>query len=200
MWLITPNSWGSLSEVNHCHTHAPGHPCEGGEVKKRWHLTSDPHFKADPTFKPYLNRVFLSDLARDPKDQPAGLFVTENPEHWMHAHGYEQPYVAEVEGMVTNPPGSVRVGYEEFMQGEVKTVRVLTADEYARETFGEPGWVETYFAPLRRFGDKIVRFPNYVGRPVSEMTPAEIKEWERKFSEYAERPDGPRARARTEEE
>ncbi|PWT91552.1 MAG: hypothetical protein C5B54_05065, partial [Acidobacteria bacterium] len=160
-------------------------------VKRMWHLTADPHFTPDPHFKPFLNRIFISDLMRDPKDQPAGLFVTDKPEYWMQAHGYERPYVAEIEGPVTNPPGSVRVGHEDFMQAPMKTVRVLPIDEYAKEKFGEQGWVSEWHAPPRRFGDPIPRFRNYQGRPVSEMSPAEIKAWEEKFAAWARRPDGP---------
>jgi hypothetical protein len=100
----------------------------------------------------------------------------------MQAHGYERPYVAQVEGRVTNPPGTVmHVGREEFMQGKAKTVRVLTVDEYAREVFGDAGWVEDYFGEA----PKIPK--GYVGRAVSDMTPAEIAAWEKKFAEYTRR-------------
>jgi len=175
-----------IHESNDCHE--PAGSSKGGQfcgtVKKGWHLTDNPQFTSDPSRKPYLNRIFLSDLTRDPADQPAGLFITQSPEYWMQAHGYERPYVAEVEGTVTNAPGSTRVGREEFMQGDIKTVRVLTIDEYAREVFGEEGWVESHFS--RSYHPK--KMPKgYRGRPVSDMTPAEIREWERKFKQWTDR-------------
>lgn len=208
MQVTVPNSWGTaVCESNDCHE--PGGQSSGGQfcsdssqagpstpaspapvTVRSWHLTSDPHFTPDPNRKPDLNRVFISDLMMDPKDLPAGLFVTDSPESWMEGHGYERPYVAEVEGQIGPPQaGAARVGHEQFMQGEMRTLRVLTIDEYARETFGEPGWVEEYFAPIRMFGDAPrKKMPkNYVGRPVSDMTPAEIKDWERKFKLWTER-------------
>jgi len=175
-----------IHEHNDCHSPA-GSPAGGqfcGTMKKGWHLTTDPRFVPDTTRQPDLNRIFLSDLL-NPQARPAGVFVTDSPEYWMQAHGYERPYVAEIEGIVTPPqPGAARVGHEEFMQGEVKTLRVLTIDEYAREVFGEGGWVEEYFSS--EYHPK--KMPKgYVGRPVSDMTPAEIAEWERKFAEWTRR-------------
>jgi hypothetical protein len=169
-----------LFESNDCHTPA-GSP-KGGQfcVKQGWHLTSDPHFVANPESQPEWNSL-AGDLMGDAR--PKGLFVTESPEYWMQAHGYERPYVAQVEGTVTNPPGSVmHKGREEFMQGAVKTVRVLTIDEYAREVFGDVGWVEDYF------GDAPKAIPKgYVGRSAADMTPAELRAWEQKFAKYAQR-------------
>lgn len=150
-----------------------------------WHLTDNPHFKPDPSHKPTLNSL-SGDMISD-EQKPAGIFVGD-PEYWMHAHGYERPYVAEIEGRITNPPGAVmEKGHEQFMQGDdLKTVRVLPLDEYAREHYGEPGWVETYHGePWSR------KFKDHVGRPTSKMSPQEVKEWERKFKEYAGRKDGP---------
>jgi hypothetical protein len=184
MITLVPNSWGAtLRESNDCHE--PGGTSKGGQfcgtVKRGWHLTDNPHFVMDPEAKPEWNSL-AGDLMGDAR--PKGMFVTDDPEYWMHAHGYERPYVAEVEGLVTNPPGTVmHKGREEFMQGQGKTVRVLTIDEFAREHFGEPGWVEDYFSEV----PPRTKFRNYVGRPVSDMSPAEIKAWEQKFAKYAKR-------------
>jgi hypothetical protein len=99
--------------------------------------------------------------------------VTDAPEYWVQAHGYERPYVAQIKGRVTNPLGSARVGNEDLMQGDdMETVRVLTLDEYVREVFGEPGWVEEHFdeRPLK-YGERPKKMPKgYVGRSVDQMT------------------------------
>jgi hypothetical protein len=200
--LLIPDS--ALSENNPCHNppgkgggqfcskKSAGGVVDGGSkpeaptaanVKRGWHLTSNPTFAPDPAFKPELNSL-AGDLMGD--NRPAGLFVTEQPEFWMQAHGYERPYVAQVEGTVTNPRGSTMYGptREEFMQGEMKTVRVLTIDEYAREVYGEAGWVEDFHGE----GPKRGTIPkNYVGRPVSDMTPAEIRQYEKKFAAWQKR-------------
>lgn len=174
-----------VHEANDCHTPA-GSP-KGGQFcsKTGWHLTDNPRFVPDPTRKPTLNRVFLSDLMQDSADLPAGLFITDAPEYWMQAHGYERPYVAQVKGTVgPGRPGGARVSREDFLQGEAKTLRVLTIDEYAREVFGEEGWVEGYFSDDPR-PKKMPK--GYRGRSVDEMTPAELAEWERKFAEWVKR-------------
>ena len=170
-----------IHESNDCHNPA-GSPTGGqfcGKVKRGWHLTADPHFVPDLTLQPEWNSLG-GDLIGDKR--PAGMFVGQ-PEFWMQAHGYERPYVAEVEGLVTNAPGAVMYpGKEELMQGEAKTLRVLTIDEYAREVFGDVGWVEDYL------GEAPKRIPKgYVGRPVSAMSPTEIAEWERKFKLWTQR-------------
>lgn len=173
-----------LHESNDCHTPA-GSPQGGqfcGTVKRGWHLTSDPHFVPDLTLKPEWNS-FGGDLIGEKR--PAGLFVG-TPEFWMQAHGYERPYVAEIEGLVTNPAGAVMYpGREEFMQGHAKTLRVLTIDEYAREVYGEEGWVEGYFSKSSR-PPKMPK--GYKGRSVAEMTPEELAAWERKYAQWAARP------------
>lgn len=161
-------------------------------VSRGWHLTDNPNFVPDPTQRPEMNSLGGDLWGKE--NWPQGLMVGD-PEYWMHAHGYERPYVAEIEGRVTNPAGTImHRGKEQFMQGEMKTVRVLPLDEYARETFGGTGWVEEYF------GDAPNKIPqNYVGRPVSGMSADEIKQWEKRFEEYVNRTDGPRARTRNAE-
>lgn len=164
-------------------TSAGGSSSRVPNIQKRWHITSDPNFRPDPNYRPELNSI-AGDMIENP---PAGLFVTEHPEYWKNGHGYERAYVAEVEGDQTDPPGTVmHKGKEGFMQGDIKVRRVLPLDEYAREAYGETGWVEDYFgAPRKKMP------PGYVGRSVAEMSPGQIAEWERKFQEYFERPDGP---------
>jgi hypothetical protein len=105
----------------------------------------------------------------------------------MHAHGYERPYVAEIEGRLADEAGHAR-GSENFLQ-DAHTVRVLTIDEYARETYHEPGWVEEHLRPEGEQAPKIPK--DYVARTVDEMSAPEIAKWERDFREYAHRADGP---------
>jgi hypothetical protein len=173
--ILIPDS--AFVEANPCHDPKSGRFCS----KRGWHLTADPKFTPNPAFKPELNSL-AGDLM---VDRPAGLFVTDQPEYWMQAYGYERPYVAQVEGPVTNPPGTVmHRGKEEFMQGDMKTVRVLTIDEYAREMFGDAGWVEDYFGD----GPKRGTIPKgYVGRAVSDMTPKEIQQYEKRFAQWTKR-------------
>lgn len=182
-----------LLEANDCHTPAGspqgGQFCsKGGATVRRWHLTDNPHFVADPTRKPTLNRTFLSDILADEKDLPAGVFVTDadGVEYWKHAHGYERPYVAELEGTLAPPmPGGARMAHEDLMQGDVRTVRVLTLDEFAREHYGSMGWVEADNSDLPYHQQP--KFKNYTARPVSDMTAAERKRWERQFKAYTKR-------------
>jgi len=173
-----------LHEANDCHH--PAGSAVGGQFcsKTGWHLTDNPHFVPDPNRQPDRNRIFLSDLVMNQKDLPKGLFITDAPEYWMQAHGYERPYVAQVKGRTSDAQGGARVSNEDFLQGEMKTLRVLTIDEYARERFGEEGWVEDYFSDSYR-PKKMPK--GYKARSVAEMTPAEIKEWERKFTEWTRR-------------
>lgn len=184
---------GKFAEANSCHTPA-GSPQGGqfcsqsGATVRRWHLTNNPHFKVDPKRKPSLNRTFLSDLMVDEKDLPAGVFVTDGDgvEYWKHAHGYERPYVAELEGTLAPPmPGGARMAREDLMQGDVRTVRVLTLDEFAREHYGEMGWVEGYNTDLPFH--KQPKFKNYTARSVADMTTAERRQWERQFKVYTRR-------------
>lgn len=123
-------------------------------------------------------------------DAPAGLFVSDSPEYWMQAYHYERPYVAEIEGEVTNPPGTVMIkGREEFMQGKMRTIRVLTIDEYARETFHEPGWVEEnmYDGPGRLRDVLRSKLNGYVARTTKDMSQAELRQWERNFKTWTKR-------------
>lgn len=153
--------------------------------KQFWHLTDDPHFTPDPNHVPENNSLYLGRAMRD-KD-PAGLYVTDRPEHWMQAHGYERPYVAQVEGHVNDEAGLTRDN-EHFLQGPMQTKRVLTIDEYAREKFHEPGWVEEHHAPPIKFGDPIPRMPrDYQARTTSDMKPEELADYEGKFKDWTQR-------------
>lgn len=164
-----------------------------GERTGLWHLTSDPNFRPDPHAKPDWNSL-AGDLMGDAR--PEGVFVGD-PEYWMHAHGYERPYVAEIVGDVTDPPGAVmHQGREHFVQGDdMHTARVLTIDEYAREHYHEPGWVEEWHDPGPSAGPGSLRdrldLEGYEARTTADMTPAELDEYERRFAEYAGRPEGP---------
>jgi hypothetical protein len=157
-----------------------------GQFTTGWHLTDDPNFVPDPTHTPDLNS-FGGDLT---ENKPAGIFVGR-PEFWMQAHGYERPYVAEVEGrLLKDGPTMYGSKDERFLQAPLRTLRVLTIDEYAREHFNDQGWVESHFDT--RPYNQIPKIPKgYVGRSVSDMTQEERAAWEKKFKEYAGRPDGP---------
>ncbi len=156
-----------------------------------WHLTDDPNFKPDPAHRPTWNS-----LAGGLGDQPKGIFVSPDPEYWMQAHGYERPYVAEIRGEEVKDAPVYYPSHEKFLKPGARTKRVLTIDEYAREKFHEPGWVEDYHGPAFSMTQPLseyrarnaARFPkNYRGRPTSEMQPEELSDYEGKFKEWTNR-------------
>ena len=91
-----------------------------------WHLTEDPHFQPDPEHVPEWNSL-MGSVGPNPK----GIFVSNSPEYWMQAHGYERPYVAQVEGEAVEDAPVYYPSKEKFLKPGARTKRVLTIDEYA---------------------------------------------------------------------
>ena len=130
-------------------THSTGtgqevHGGGGGPTKILYHLTDNPKFEPDPNIDPPENALSIL------TDERKGIYLTENIEHWVNGYGYVRPFVAEMEvdedafTLATTPGGGqVFLPAENF--GAMKVKRVIPIDEWAREKYGDYGWVESYF-------------------------------------------------------
>ena len=103
-----------------------------------WHITDHPDFKPDPSFRPENNGTLGGNFS-------PGLFVSQNPEHWMQGYGYYRPYLSEID-----VPDGVGDDFhnspERFIKPEhydqLTVRRTIPIDAYTREKWGESGPVE----------------------------------------------------------
>ena len=109
-----------------------------------YHLTERAKFKLDPKFAPADNAVAIEDRSGRP-----GIYLGSDVERWVNGFGYWRPFVVEfkVDPSVVNDPGvHGRYGGEMFVPaesfGKLTIQRVIPIDAYAREQYGEPGWIE----------------------------------------------------------
>lgn len=109
-----------------------------------YHLTDRAKFKLDPKFTPEDNAVAIED-----RSGRAGIYLCPDVERWVNGHGYWRPFVVEfhVDPSVAKDPGvHGRYGGEMFVPassfGKLSITRVIPLDAYAREQYGEPGWIE----------------------------------------------------------
>ncbi len=109
-----------------------------------YHLTDRAKFKLDPKFAPADNAVAIEDRSGKP-----GIYLGQSVEKWVNGFGYWRPFVVEfsVDPSVVNDPGvHGRYGGEMFVPassfGKLKIQRVIPIDAYARETYGDYGWIE----------------------------------------------------------
>lgn len=123
-----------------------------------YHLTDRAKFRLDPNFKPADNAVAIQDRSGRP-----GIYLGD-VEKWVNGFGYWRPFVVEVQvdSSVVNDPGvHGRYGGEMFVPassfGKLAVRRVIPIDAYAREKYGEPGWVEGDLGVEFDTGDPIVR-------------------------------------------
>jgi hypothetical protein len=120
----------------------------GEQFATTYHLTSRAKFKPDPKFAPENNTTLGGRYS-------PGLFVG-NPERWINGYGYVRPFVAELhvpKHLMSGPEG---YSGEQHIPGEhlsqVRVARVIPTDAYARETYGEHGWIEDRLG--HQFDDK----------------------------------------------
>lgn len=154
-----------------------------GGFRRVWHLTQDPKFQLNPKHIPEQN--YLSIFY--PEESP-GLYVTDTPEYWVNAHNYVTPFIAEIEVPRQTdqpedftPPGPSRQDFipaADFARSRV--VRVIPLDEWVREEYREPGWVEDWFS------DEQIKVPEgykYEGS-AQDLTDEQISELRRRTERY----------------
>jgi GNAT superfamily N-acetyltransferase len=128
-----------------CHDAACAPPPVGTGGSKSvtvYHLTDDPKFAPRADFVPEDNTVTIRE-----RTSP-GLYVAKDSwdiEKWVNGSGYLRPYVAEI-SVPEDAMTDERWGGEGFIPGEnlgrVEVKRLLPIDAFARETYGDYGWVE----------------------------------------------------------
>lgn len=141
-----------------------------------WHLTDDPNFALDPNRVPTDNTFAL-----EQRTSP-GLYVGD-PEKWFNGSNYVRPYAAEIEhpdeaAQAQRWQGENFIPGEQLGQAQVK--RVIPTDEWVREKYGEPGWIEDHHDYAMKgipYSDQ-PKYPNYQyqGPDVRDMTP-EQHQW-----------------------
>lgn len=114
----------------------------GSKSVSVYHLTDDPKFAPRADFVPEDNTVSIRERTNP------GLYVakgTWDVERWVNGSGYLRPYVAEI----TVPEDAMvdeRWGGEGFIPGDkldqVTVKRLIPVDAFAREVYGDYGWVE----------------------------------------------------------
>lgn len=171
-----------------------GHPVVG--YTRSWHLTDNPKFAFDPDRVGIINSTIGGEM-----DEP-GLFITKDPEFWVNRHNYIRPFVAEIEH-----PADVEHGYyqnsDQYLPArlypESRIVRVIPTDEYVREEFHQPGWIEEFHGdvpekfklPIREgdLGMQRYEIPedyHYEGPDVRDMPTAEVKRHMDRAAAYIE--------------
>lgn len=163
-----------------------------------WHITDHPDFQPDPSFRPENNGTLGGHF--DP-----GLFVSQHPDHWMQSYGYYRPYVSEID-----VPDEVGQDFhnspERFITPDqydkIKVKRTIPVDAYAREQYGESGWVESSYGEDFETGEKFTDFapgshdlykktPGYKYPGTAMDQPEEWrKTYERKVRDYQQRTPG----------
>lgn len=147
-----------------------------------YHLTDRAKFKLDAKFKPSDNAVAIEDRSGRP-----GIYLGRSVEKWVNGFWYWRPFVVEIKvnPSVTKDPGvHGRYGGEMFVPAssfdKLTILRVIPIDAYAREEFGEPGWIETDLGyefdtrePLPRHTKKF-RGYRYTGPDVRQMSAADV--------------------------
>jgi hypothetical protein len=110
-----------------------------------YHLTERAKFKLDPKFAPADNAIAIEDRSGQP-----GIYLGQSVETWVNGQGYWRPFVVEfkVDPSVVKDPGvHGRYGGEMFVPAtsfdKLTLQRVIPLDAYAREHYGEPGWIES---------------------------------------------------------
>jgi hypothetical protein len=124
-----------------------------------YHLTERAKFKLDPKFTPSDNAIAIEDRSGRP-----GIYLGQSVEKWVNGFGYWRPFVVEikVDPSVMNDPGvHGRYGGEMFVPAasfdKLTIQRVIPIDAYARETYGQPGWIEEDLGVEFDTGNPIVR-------------------------------------------
>lgn len=150
---------------------------------RSWHITDNPKFSLDPARVGQVNST-LGGAMKEP-----GIFVTQDPEFWVNGHNYIRPFIAEIEH-----PAEIGSGYYEAkdqylparLYGQSKVKRLIPLDEWVRETYHEPGWIE------EGLGDKVPPIPSdyhYTGPDVRDMPPEQVQRYMDRTAAYIENSD-----------
>lgn len=110
---------------------------------KLYHLTDNPNFELDPNYAPEDNTVSIQD-----RSGIKGVYLARDVEQWVNGHDYWRPFVVEMyadpelsqKDRVGRWGGEVFVPAEDFDKLQIN--RVIPLDAYAREQFGQHGWIE----------------------------------------------------------
>ena len=182
--IVSVDKWGFIHEA------ADGH-------ETYYHLTDNPKFKLDPDKVPEDNSVTLSRILGPERK---GMYVTKDPERWVNGHGYVRPYVAEIHANPSHIQGGEYSG-EGFIPSEhldkARVHRVMPLDAYAREQYGDHGWIEEHHGttfdtgePIheRKFGEPhrpVFKTPyQYDGPDVRDMPKAETDRHKTRWLDY----------------
>ena len=175
-------------------------------VEAWYHLSENPKFRLDQDYIPVDNSISIVD-----RGGRRGIYVARDVEPWLNRYGYWRPFVVEIEAsasVVSGCKAGGRWGGEMFVPassfGGLTVRRVIPLDAYAREQFGEHGWVEAHLErtfdagePIRArgFGEPFVRpFARdyrYSGPDVREMSPGEVARLERDLQAFKRFRQGP---------
>lgn len=150
------------------------------ETSSTWyHLTGRSKFTLDPKFTPADNALAIEDRSGRP-----GIYLGRSVETWVNGFGYWRPFVVEikVDPSVTSEPGvRGRWGDEMFVPAssfdKLTIQRVIPLDAYAREEFGEPGWIESSLGVEFDTGDPVqkkYKGYRYPGPDVRAMPSADV--------------------------
>lgn len=148
------------------------------------HLTDCASFTLNAEFCPADNSLAIVD-----RSGRAGLYVGD-VEKWVNGFGYWRPFVVELR---VDPAALVsgRWGGESFIPArdfdKVTVLRVIPLDAYAREHYGEHGWVESRLGrefdtgkPIKERGwNQPYTYPfegwRYPGPDVRDMPETEVR-------------------------
>jgi hypothetical protein len=162
-----------------------------------YHLTDRAHFKLDPRFAPADNAVAIDDRSGRP-----GIYLGQSVEKWVNGYGYWRPFVVEIkvnQSVVDDPGVHGRYGGEMFVPAssfdKLTVERVIPLDAYAREHYGEAGWIETNLGVAFDTGEplpKHARFPGYryPGPDVRNMAADEIARLKKQLRQVKPRRGG----------
>ena len=111
---------------------------------KLYHITNKPNFKLNPNHAPEDNAISIQD-----RSGHKGIYLTPDVEPWVNGHGYIRPFVAEIyadpsaldHDTVGRWGGEIFIPADQF--DKLKVHRVIPLDAFAREEYGEHGWIET---------------------------------------------------------
>jgi hypothetical protein len=147
-----------------------------------YHLTDRARFKLDPKCTPADNAFAIEDRSGRP-----GIYLGRSVESWVNGFGYWRPFVVEfkVDPSVMSDPGvHGRWSDEMFVPAssfdKLTIQRVIPLDAYAREEFGEPGWIESGLGVEFDTGDPVVERSRkykgyrYPGPDVRTMASADV--------------------------
>jgi hypothetical protein len=155
-----------------------------------YHLTNKAKFKLDPNYAPTDNSIAIVDRSGN-----TGIYLARNVEPWVNGHGYWRPFVAEIladpSALENDTVG--RWGGEIFVPAsrfdKLKVRRVIPLDAYAREEYGQHGWIENSLGIEFDTGNKITAtsyeypFRGYTyNGDVRMMSPEEVKRLKQHFN------------------